>query len=368
MPTLVPTKRCNLRCRHCMRATFASEFVDIGLWDKFMHDILLNHGPQQDEWTYTGGEPTLHPRIGDLLKVHEKYNTKGCIKTNGQYAPGVEAVIKNKQYVRFIRLSLDGPNTEINDKIRGPGSFDESIRSVKAYINNGINLGLGVTIHDDNVASIEEIILLGKSLGVNSMSLWSVQQWVEVNTSDNRTKSLKDNDDVSWDQSTRQKYLETRQEVLDKYRKFFPRGLRMTGKFSNVNLARHWSCENYSNNAKFPVNIANRLVLLPDGAISACCDLYDVNYNPHKYPASPFCDEPVSDILGNIKTQTLDEIVAYKKTHFEKLAVKRVRDLDAGLLVNGRDDMCTNCAYYHYQPAKTNTIPIRVESGWGHQR
>ena len=80
-----------------------------------------------------------------------------------------------------------------------------------------------------------------------------------------------------------------------------------------------------------------------------------------EYADSTFCEEPVSDILGNFNTQTIDEILAYKRQHFNRLASKRERDLDAGLLVNGRDNVCTNCAYYHYQPASdSKIIPIQI--------
>ena len=325
-----------------------------------MRDVLLNYGPQADGWCYTGGEPTLHPEFGELLKIHEKYNTTGSIMTNGQYMPGVENVLKNKHCVRFVRVSLDGHNAEVNDKIRGEGSYEQTVIAIKEYIKNGLNVGLGITIHEDNIDSIEESLLLGQSLGVNSINLWPVQQWVDVGSSNNRTKSLQHGEDIAWDEFTRQKYQESKKLLTNQYKKFFPRGINMSEKFANNNLGKHWTCENYSDDPKFPVNIANRIVLLPDGLISACCDLYDVNYNSHKYPGSPFCDEPDSDILGDLNTQTIDEILAYKRKHFEKLSAKRVRDLDAGLLIGGRNDMCTNCAYYHYQPASSKVIPITV--------
>ena len=360
MPTAIPTKRCNLRCRHCMRSTFASEFLDPGLWDKLMHDVLLNYGPQADGWTYTGGEPTLHPEIGELLKINGKYNVKSSIMTNGQYMPGIENVIKNKQHLNRIRLSIDGPNAWVNDSIRGNGSFDECIAAVREYVNNDIKIGLGVTAHDDNMDSIESCIILARSLGVSSVSIWGLQQWVEVSSSENRTKSLKKGEDVTWTQDSEKKYNEQRQFLINKYKPFFKDGVFISGKFAIPQLDKSWVCENFSNDPKFPRNIANRIVLLPDGSISACCDLYDVNYNPQKYASSPFCEEPVSNILGNLNNQTIDEILAYKKQHFNKLADKRVRDLDAGLLTNGRDNMCTNCAYYHYQPASSKVIPITV--------
>lgn len=357
MPTIIPTKRCNLRCRHCMRSTFASDFLDINLYDKFIKDVLLTYGPPGDGWSYTGGEPTLHPEIGKLLATNGKYNTKASIMTNGQFMPGIEQVIKNKLHVSFIRLSIDGHNAEVNDVIRGEGSFDECITAIKEYVRNGVPIILGVTAHDDNIDTIEECILLGRSLAVGGVAIWCAQQWVEVASSDLRTKSLKKGEDITWTEETTKKLQTAQQGLIEKYKSYFRNGVTISGKFSNPGLNRNWVCENFSDDARAPRNIARRIVLLPDGLISACCDLYDVNYNPRKYDASPFCEEPVSDILGDFSKQDLDEILLYKRRHFTKLAARRVRDLDAGLLVNGRENLCTNCAYYHYQPS-SKIIPI----------
>lgn len=360
MPVIVPTKRCNLRCRHCMRSTFASEFLDPGLHEKFINDVLINYGPQADNWAFTGGEPTLHPELGQLIDSYGKYRLKVSIMTNGQYDPGVELAIKHKQHLSFIRLSIDGPNPEINDPIRGEGSFNQALRACHNYIRNGVRVGLGVTAHEDNIDEIEQCIKLGQYLGVSSVAIWGTQQWVDVASSDTRTKSLKKGEDIEWDQNTDKKIAQAKLDLIKKYKDKFKFGLFISEKFNQSVLNDKWVCQNYSNDASRPVNPANRIVLLPDGLVSACCDLYDVNYNVEKYDPSPFCEKPVSDILGNFNNQSITDIIDFKKQQFAHLAERRKRDLDAGLLINGRENDCTNCAYYHYQPASNSKkiIPI----------
>ena len=73
-----------------------------------------------------------------------------------------------------------------------------------------------------------------------------------------------------------------------------------------------WVCENYSSDPAIKVDRERRIVLLPEGKVSSCCDLYDVNYNYSKFEASPFDENPVSDILGDFSKQSLEEILTQK--------------------------------------------------------
>jgi len=367
MPVIVPTKRCNLRCNHCMRSTFASEFLDPGLHEKFVEDMTAIR--RQPYWTWTGGEPTLHPEMDELFQSYRKRNYKNAaIMTNGQIVSGVETVIKNKDVISFIRMSLDSPHREGNDAIRGEGSYDITINSIKEYIKAKIPVSIGVTVHDENLEMIEDSFKLGIELGAVSVITWGNQQWVDVSSSENRTKSLrKGKKDVSWTEETSKRQQELIKELVGKYKPQFKRGVEISTKFDRSVKMPDWICENYSNDQKkYPVDRERRIVLLPEGKVSSCCDLYDVNYNYSKFEPSPFDEEPINDILGDYSKQSLEEILVQKDKNFEELARRRKRDSAFGLLKGARGNICTNCAYYHYQPSKSSSerkllnIPVKT--------
>ena len=96
---------------------------------------------------------------------------------------------------------------------------------------------------------------------------------------------------------------------------------------------------------------------MPDGKVSICCDIYDVDYNELKFDPNIFEEDPLSHIIGDLNTQTLEQVLVQKEKHFEELARRRRRDSLAGLLKNGRENICSNCAYYHYQP-KNSAKPV----------
>ena len=350
MPLIVPTKRCNLRCNHCMRSTFASDFLDPGLHDKFISDILAINRKQT--WGWTGGEPTLHPDMDSLFESYRKRNIRMVgIVSNGQIERGVETVIKNKDVVNFIRLSLDGPTADVNDKIRGPGTFDQAILSIKEYVKAGIKIALGVTVHNDNIETIEECFKLGVELGVDGVSVWGNHQWVDVSSSELRNKSLKkDFDDIEWNEETTLLLLKQKENLVKKYQSQFKGFVKISKKFNEAKVLPNWICGNYSTHPLVNVEREAGIILMPDGKVSICCDIYDVDYNELKFDANIFEEDPLNHIIGDLTTQTLEEVLVQKEKHFEELARRRRRDSLAGLLKNGRENVCSNCAYYHYQP------------------
>lgn len=95
---------------------------------------------------------------------------------------------------------------------------------------------------------------------------------------------------------------------------------------------------------------------MPDGKVSVCCDIYDVNFNESKFDPNIFDEDPLNHVIGDLNIHTLEEILTQKEKHFEELARRRSRDALAGLLKNGRENICSNCAYYHYQPKLAKSI------------
>jgi MoaA/NifB/PqqE/SkfB family radical SAM enzyme len=350
MPLIVPTKRCNLRCNHCMRSTFASDFLDPGLHDKFIADML--DIKRHHTWGWTGGEPTLHPDMDTLFQSYRKRNIRTVgIMTNGQIDWGVETVIKNKDVVNFIRLSLDGPTADVNDKIRGQGTFARAIDSIKEYNKSGIKVVIGVTVHKENIEQIEECFKLGMELGVHGVNVWGNHQWVDVSSSETRNKSLKkDFDDIKWNKETSQVLLKLREELIKKYQPYFKGAIKISKKFIESKVLPNWICGNYSTHPLIKIDREAGLILMPDGKVSICCDIYDVDYNELKFEANIFEEDPLNHIIGDLQIQTLEEVLVAKEKHFEELARRRSRDSLAGLLKNGRENICSNCAYYHYQP------------------
>ena len=74
-------KSCNARCRFCF-ATFRDVDGQLSL-DQAMRLITLLREAGGEKLTFAGGEPTLHPRLGELVHHAKAVGFVTCLVTNG---------------------------------------------------------------------------------------------------------------------------------------------------------------------------------------------------------------------------------------------------------------------------------------------
>jgi MoaA/NifB/PqqE/SkfB family radical SAM enzyme len=135
------TNVCNLRCVHCYYSKFIKlpdyhpNMLPWNIWEKICMEsshwpgVVLNFG--------TDGEPLLHPRFLDMLRLARKYSISPInITTNGILMNNKfkEAVIK-ESLVDIMNISIDACTPETYKKIRG-GNFNKLIRNVKNLIGH----------------------------------------------------------------------------------------------------------------------------------------------------------------------------------------------------------------------------------------
>lgn len=158
-----------------------------------------------------GGEPTLYginQEWKPLLKVIAEARKLGYeyirIDTNGQF--GGKLLEKEEfKLLDEITLSLDGPTAEINDPIRGKGSFEKCVANIKKAINLGYRVDLTCCIHKgliqrapDGELLLDKMIQFAESLGINRINfhdlfktgiprdLWTgniditLEEWIKV--------------------------------------------------------------------------------------------------------------------------------------------------------------------------------------------
>lgn len=96
--------------------------------------------------TLMGGEPTLYgikennePLLYLIKKAKELGYEYVRIDTNGQF--NSELLDKPEfKMLDEITFSLDGPTKEINDPIRGYGSFEKCVKNIKRAKELGYNI------------------------------------------------------------------------------------------------------------------------------------------------------------------------------------------------------------------------------------
>ena len=97
------TNICNLNCKFCFETKRAKQIMDV---DKFEEIIQKTHQYTNLVCLHVKGEPLLHSKLEEILKILEKYGLKTNITTNGTLIKEKIEIIKNSKAVRQINFSL----------------------------------------------------------------------------------------------------------------------------------------------------------------------------------------------------------------------------------------------------------------------
>lgn len=337
MPVFVPTHKCDLRCTHCLRSDYKGAYMDPGMLERFLYEFG-KFSPQRKAHSFTGGEPTVHNDLNGLLGAFRKTGNSLYIVSNGQNEKGVECVIKNKDVIEHMSISLDAPNAELNDLTRGDGTFDRAVKNAKYYLSNGVDVDFRYVIHDRNAHLVEQTFELAADLGIKR---------VRISTLHPVDKGEQNELTVSYEV-----LLEAFKKLLSLKEKYPKIKAGMNTRHFIPHLGPGWPTELCT-----PMGgDLNGLVLLPDGKLSYCCDLVDLDFIDHRYPDA---NKWLNPILGDYTKQSIAEIRDIKRKRNSELKERRQLDVANSKITGPRQYICENCKFYHYKNSETITVMKR---------
>jgi mycofactocin radical SAM maturase len=127
------TYACNLECAHCLSSSGRRDPRELST-DQAKAVIDELQRMQVFYVNIGGGEPTIRPDFWELVQyavdhqVGVKFSTNG-VRLDAERAAFLASPACNG-YVD-VQISLDGATAEVNDYVRGPGSFDTAIRALE---------------------------------------------------------------------------------------------------------------------------------------------------------------------------------------------------------------------------------------------
>lgn len=164
---------CNLRCAHCFNASGPAK----GQFPSLSREEVGNILDQAEavgvrDVVFTGGEPFLHPDMveiaGDTLsRFPATILTNGTLLTD-RIAERLACAGRGSIYSFEIRISLDAPSEEENDRVRGKGSFEKALGGVARLEKAGfLPIVTAVQIQGENSqAELEAFESLLRSRGI----------------------------------------------------------------------------------------------------------------------------------------------------------------------------------------------------------
>ena len=165
---------CNLACGHCLVSSGPSQSQGLQT-DRITNAIDQAIDLGVERCFFTGGEPLARPDILELCShVVDTHRRELVILTNGTLLNG-DRLTRLSAFAADgalrIQVSLDGPTAEINDPIRGRGSFARIVDGVTAAVAAGLKLTLTTTILRHNISELSAIVRRAAALNIDNIHL-----------------------------------------------------------------------------------------------------------------------------------------------------------------------------------------------------
>jgi len=166
------THKCNLMCKTCC------SFSGKALRDELSHEECLKVLNQIIEagakmLFFLGGEPLLHEHIVEYTKRASAAGLRVSTATNGTIITK-ELIKKLKEAgMEEMHFSIDGPTAELNDEIRGKGTFRKVIKGIEIAKKEGMRVTMVsvITLLTETAPVIKKLFELALKLEVDALSL-----------------------------------------------------------------------------------------------------------------------------------------------------------------------------------------------------
>lgn len=161
--------QCNLRCRHCyinpdQHGKQTLSLSDIESWLR-----VFSTCRESANLIFLGGEPTLHPDLSFAIKKARELGFGSVtVDTNGYLFNDILQRVTPEE-VDYFSFSLDGPDPETNDPIRGRGSFEKCVSGICKAVSRGFHASLIYTVSRTNINQLHRMPAMLEKWGVKRL-------------------------------------------------------------------------------------------------------------------------------------------------------------------------------------------------------
>ena len=159
------TYACNLACVHCLSSSGRRDPDELttdqckAVIDELerMQVFYVNIG---------GGEPTVRADFWDLVDYATTHHVGVKFSTNGsRITPAIARKLAASDYVD-VQISLDGATAEVNDAVRGAGSFDTAISAMEHLAAAGFaGFKISVVMTRENIHQLDAFSAIADRFG-----------------------------------------------------------------------------------------------------------------------------------------------------------------------------------------------------------
>lgn len=167
---------CNLSCSHCyinpeQHGNQTLSIATIKEWLKLFSPSAEQvaraaaEGRGVGNVIFLGGEPTMHKDLPEAVRFARGLGYDVTVDSNGYLFHDFLEKTKPAE-LNYLSFSLDGPEAEVNDPIRGEGVYETCVANLKKAVDKGFKVSLIYTVSKRNIDHLHRMVPLLLTLGV----------------------------------------------------------------------------------------------------------------------------------------------------------------------------------------------------------
>ncbi len=162
------TLRCPLRCIYCYSDSGKLNDLDYELALRFLEEFSRLGGRTV---ILSGGEPTLYPRITDIIHECTRLRLNSALSTCGII--GHDKVRQLISFgLRYIGISIDTGVPSLEVKLRPGIDLEKVVETARFARKHGIHVGIRATLTFSNIVMLENLFKLCTRLGISRLCLY----------------------------------------------------------------------------------------------------------------------------------------------------------------------------------------------------
>ena len=163
------TYSCPERCVFCSEETRMNKYRKFPVTWGRVAKVLRTHAARGVRNVhFTGGEPTIHPRFIEAIKLAKKLGMRTSIGTIGTMLSRPDFVDKSIDYLDEALFSIHGHSAEIHDALaRRKGSFARVTKAMQLVLEKKPNFGtyVNTVVTRHNIAHLPKTVAFLEEMG-----------------------------------------------------------------------------------------------------------------------------------------------------------------------------------------------------------
>jgi mycofactocin radical SAM maturase len=156
------TLKCTMHCVHCL--SDAGPATDDELSTRECRDLVDQMAALNVfQVNVGGGEPFMREDFLELLRYAHDRGLVTCVSTNGMVIDQALSRRLSRLTMLYLQVSLDGATAEINDAIRGRGTYNKIIDAMDCLASQEVPFSINTVLTRLNFPQLDDLRKLAKT-------------------------------------------------------------------------------------------------------------------------------------------------------------------------------------------------------------